>query len=80
MNEFLHRLKEIDPVLLVHDTRQHEAVEAGRPYQQLQEAGIATARLDGWLAAVILLWLGWRIANPAKEAATHAAILLLKST
>jgi ATP-dependent exoDNAse (exonuclease V) alpha subunit len=33
-------------VLLVGDTRQHEAVEAGRPYQQLQEAGIETARLD----------------------------------
>jgi len=46
MNEFLHRLKDSDRVLLVGDTRQHEAVEAGRPYQQLQEAGIATARLD----------------------------------
>ncbi len=46
MNEFLHRLKENDRVLLVGDTRQHEAVEAGRPYHQLQEAGIATARLD----------------------------------
>jgi ATP-dependent exoDNAse (exonuclease V) alpha subunit len=46
MNEFLHRLKDSDRVLLVGDTRQHEAVEAGRPFQQLQEAGIATARLD----------------------------------
>ncbi len=46
MNEFLHRLKENDRLLLVGDTRQHEAVEAGRPYRQLQEAGIATARLD----------------------------------
>ena len=46
MNEFLHRLKENDRVLLVGDTRQHEAVEAGKPYQQLQEAGIETARLD----------------------------------
>src|SRR5207245_5175890 len=46
MNEFLHRLREDDRVLLVGDTRQHEAVEAGRPYQQLQEAGIETARLD----------------------------------
>jgi ATP-dependent exoDNAse (exonuclease V) alpha subunit len=46
MNEFLHRLRENDRVLLVGDIRQHEAVEAGRPYQQLQEAGIATARLD----------------------------------
>jgi ATP-dependent exoDNAse (exonuclease V) alpha subunit len=46
MNEFLHRLKENDRVLLVGDTRQHEAVEAGKPYQQLQEAGIDMARLD----------------------------------
>jgi conjugative relaxase-like TrwC/TraI family protein len=46
MNQFLHRLKENDRVLLVGDTRQHEAVDAGRPYQQLQEAGIETARLD----------------------------------
>jgi ATP-dependent exoDNAse (exonuclease V) alpha subunit len=46
MNEFIHRLKATDRVLLVGDTRQHQAVEAGRPYQQLQEAGIQTARLD----------------------------------
>lgn len=46
MNEFLHRLKENDRVVLVGDVRQHEAVEAGRPYQQLQQAGIETARLD----------------------------------
>ena len=46
MNQFLHRLHGQDRVLLVGDTRQHEAVEAGKPYQQLQEAGIETARLD----------------------------------
>ena len=46
MNEFLHRLKDNDRVLLVGDIRQHQAVEAGTPYQQLQEAGIQTARLD----------------------------------
>jgi conjugative relaxase-like TrwC/TraI family protein len=46
MNDFLHRLKESDRVLLVGDTRQHEPVEAGRPYHQLQEAGIVTAHLD----------------------------------
>jgi len=45
MNELLHRLKEHDRVLLVGDTRQHQAVEAGTPYQQLQEAGIQTAQL-----------------------------------
>ena len=46
MNEFLHRLRENDRVLLVGDVQQHQAVEAGTPYQQLQEAGIQTARLD----------------------------------
>src|SRR5258708_38227220 len=46
MNECLHRLKENDRVLLAGDVRQHQAVEAGAPYQQLQEAGIQTARLD----------------------------------
>jgi conjugative relaxase-like TrwC/TraI family protein len=45
MNEFFHRLQGPDRVLLVGDTRQHEAVEAGRPYKQLQEAGMQTARL-----------------------------------
>ena len=46
MNEFFHRLHASDRVLLVGDTRQHEAVEAGRPYKQLQEAGMQTAKLD----------------------------------
>jgi ATP-dependent exoDNAse (exonuclease V) alpha subunit len=46
MNEFLRRLTPEDRVLLVGDVRQHEAVDARRPYQQLQEAGIETARLE----------------------------------
>jgi conjugative relaxase-like TrwC/TraI family protein len=46
MNQFFHHLQREDRVLLVGDTRQHQAVEAGTPYQQLQEAGIQTARLD----------------------------------
>jgi ATP-dependent exoDNAse (exonuclease V) alpha subunit len=46
LNQFLHQLHDQDRVLLVGDTRQHEAVEAGRPYQQLQEAGMQTAHLD----------------------------------
>jgi conjugative relaxase-like TrwC/TraI family protein len=45
VNEFFHRLQTSDRVLLVGDTRQHEAVEAGRPYKQLQQAGMQTARL-----------------------------------
>ena len=43
---FVERLRENDRVLFVGDVRQHEAVEAGRPYAQLQEAGMRTARLD----------------------------------
>src|SRR5262249_13443945 len=43
---FLERLGPEDRVLLVGDVRQHEAVDAGRPYHQLQEAGIETAHLD----------------------------------
>jgi conjugative relaxase-like TrwC/TraI family protein len=46
MHRFTERLKENDRVLFVGDTRQHEAVEAGRPYAQLQEAGLRTAHLD----------------------------------
>lgn len=44
--KFFERLKENDRVLLVGDTRQHQAVDAGRPFEQLQQAGMRTARLD----------------------------------
>jgi len=46
INDFFHRLGEQDRVLLVGDVRQHEAVGAGRPYHQLQQAGMRIAHLD----------------------------------
>ena len=46
MREFLARIAPNDHVLLVGDIRQHQGVEAGRPFEQLQEAGMRTARLD----------------------------------
>jgi conjugative relaxase-like TrwC/TraI family protein len=46
MHDFLQRLSRQDRVLLVGDTRQHQAVEAGRPFQQLQDAGMETVHLD----------------------------------
>jgi ATP-dependent exoDNAse (exonuclease V) alpha subunit len=46
VNEFFARLQERERVVLVGDVRQHQAVDAGAPYQQLQEAGMQTARLD----------------------------------
>jgi len=46
MHGFLTRLHRNDRVLLVGDVRQHEGVEAGRPFAQLQEAGMHTVKLD----------------------------------
>ena len=46
LHEFVHRLHPNDRVLLVGDRRQHEAIEAGRPFAQLQDAGMVTVRLD----------------------------------
>ncbi|MGP0071009.1 MAG: MobF family relaxase [Bryobacteraceae bacterium] len=46
IREFLARLGAHDRVLLIGDIRQHQGVEAGRPFEQLQEAGMRTARLD----------------------------------
>ena len=46
MREFLARLGPQDRVLLIGDTRQHQGVEAGRPFEQLQQAGMRTAKLD----------------------------------
>src|SRR5262245_12676652 len=46
MHTFLERLGPDDRVLLVGDIRQHEPIDAGRPYHQLQASGIRTAHLD----------------------------------
>ncbi len=46
VHEFANRLHPNDRVLLVGDRRQHEAVEAGRPFAQLQDAGMKTVKLE----------------------------------
>jgi conjugative relaxase-like TrwC/TraI family protein len=46
MHEFVRRLHPNDRVLLVGDTRQHESVEAGRIFAQLQDAGMKTVKLE----------------------------------
>jgi conjugative relaxase-like TrwC/TraI family protein len=46
MRDFLNRIGPQDKVLLIGDTRQHQGVDAGKPFEQLQEAGMKTARLD----------------------------------
>jgi ATP-dependent exoDNAse (exonuclease V) alpha subunit len=46
MREFLTRIYPEDQVLLIGDIRQHQGVEAGKPFEQLVEAGMRTAKLD----------------------------------
>jgi ATP-dependent exoDNAse (exonuclease V) alpha subunit len=46
VHEFVNRLHPNDRVLLVGDRRQHEAIEAGRPFAQLQDAGMRTVKLE----------------------------------
>jgi len=46
VHDFVNRLHPNDRVLLVGDRRQHEAVEAGRPFAQLQDAGMKTVKLE----------------------------------
>lgn len=43
---FLSRLQPEDRVLLIGDTRQHQSVEAGRIFAELQDAGMHTASLN----------------------------------
>jgi ATP-dependent exoDNAse (exonuclease V) alpha subunit len=60
MRAFLAKIGPQDKVLLVGDTRQHQGVDAGKPFEDLQQAGMRTAQLDqiirqkepGLLAAV----------------------------
>lgn len=46
LHKFFARLEAQDKVLLVGDTRQHQAVEAGTPFEQFQKHGMATVRLS----------------------------------
>ena len=46
MRDFLNKLALQDKVLLIGDTRQHQGVDAGKPFEQLRDAGMRTAQLD----------------------------------
>src|SRR6266851_5122429 len=46
LHKFFARLHEQDRVLLVGDSRQHQAVEAGTPFEQFQKNGMATVKLS----------------------------------
>src|SRR5215213_316118 len=46
IHKFLPLLQPEDKVLFVGDVRQHQAVEAGRPFEQLQQHGMTTVELS----------------------------------
>lgn len=46
MRDFLARIRAEDKVLLIGDIRQHQGVDAGKPFEQLQQSGMQTAMLD----------------------------------
>src|SRR6201996_1591335 len=46
MRDFLQTLQRQDRVLLIGDVRQHQSVEAGRIFAELQDAGMQTIRLE----------------------------------
>ncbi len=46
MRGLLEKIGPDNRVLVIGDTRQHQAVDAGRPFQQMQDAGMRTAHLD----------------------------------
>jgi conjugative relaxase-like TrwC/TraI family protein len=46
LHKFFARLEPNDRVLLVGDSRQHQAVEAGTPFEQFQKHGMTTVKLS----------------------------------
>jgi ATP-dependent exoDNAse (exonuclease V) alpha subunit len=46
MRDFLRKIAASDKVLLIGDVRQHQGVDAGKPFEQLQESGMRRAVLD----------------------------------
>jgi ATP-dependent exoDNAse (exonuclease V) alpha subunit len=46
MRDFLRRMRPEDKVLLIGDVRQHQGVDAGKPFEQLQDSVMRSALLD----------------------------------
>ena len=70
MYKFLSGLRKGDRVILVGDVRQHQSLEAGRIFEELQKAGMKTAQLnkvvrqkDEKLKKAVILMANGRIAE-----------------
>jgi conjugative relaxase-like TrwC/TraI family protein len=46
MQSFMEKIGPQDRVLLIGDTRQHQGVDAGKPFEQMQQTGMQTSQLD----------------------------------
>jgi conjugative relaxase-like TrwC/TraI family protein len=46
MRAFLDKLKPNDRLLVIGDTSQHQGVDAGKPFEQMRDAGMRTSQLD----------------------------------
>ncbi len=46
MRDFLEKVGPQDRILVIGDIRQHQGVDAGKPFEQMQDAGMRTARLE----------------------------------
>ena len=46
VQSFFQKIGANDRVLLIGDVRQHQGVDAGKPFEQLQNAGMGTSKLD----------------------------------
>jgi ATP-dependent exoDNAse (exonuclease V) alpha subunit len=46
MRDFLDKIGPQDRILVIGDTRQHQGVDAGKPFEQMQDAGMRTSQLD----------------------------------
>ena len=67
MHEFLRSLGPRDRVLLIGDIKQHQSVEAGRIFEELQDAGLGVARLEKIVRQKdddLRLVVGWQYLAP----------------
>lgn len=46
MRAFLDKFRPDDRVLVIGDTSQHQGVDAGKPFEQMRDAGMRTSQLD----------------------------------
>lgn len=85
--QFLKKINPQDRVLFVGDERQHQAVEAGSPFEQLRKNGMQTARLteivrqkDESLRQAVEMLASKETAAAVKALAMHGRVVEIKDS